>query len=166
MKLSILLLYLFLGHTIFAEKKPNVLFIISDDLCATALSSYGNKVCKTPNIDRLAEQGTLFTRAYCQATYCGPSRASFMSGYYPSATKVFGYVSGRKAIGDRAMWAEHFKNNGYHTARVSKIFHMGVPGGIEKGTDGSDDPACWVEKYNSQGPEWKAKGTGETLEGN
>ena len=155
-----------ISWTLFGSEKPNVLFIISDDLCSTALSSYGNKVCDTPNIDRLASEGTLFTRAYCQATYCGPSRASFMSGYYPSATKVFGYVSGRKAIGDRAMWAEHFRNNGYHTARVSKIFHMGVPGGIEKGTDGSDDPPCWVEKYNSQGPEWKAQGKGETLEGN
>ena len=163
---TLLLLITLCINISFAEKKPNVLFIISDDLCATALSSYGNKVCQTPNIDKLADQGTLFTRAYCQATYCGPSRASFMSGYYPSATKVLGYVSGRKAIGDRAMWAEHFKNNGYHTARVSKIFHMGVPGGIEKGSDGSDDPACWVEKYNSKGPEWRAKGSGETLEGN
>lgn len=166
MKFLYILLLTFLTLSALGEKRPNVLFIISDDLCATALSSYGNKVCKTPNIDSLANQGTLFTRAYCQATYCGPSRASFMSGYYPSATKVYNYVSGRNAIGNRAMWAEHFKNNGYHTARVSKIFHMGVPGGIEKGSDGSDDPACWVEKYNSQGPEWKAKGSGETLEGN
>ncbi|HAW99058.1 MAG TPA: iduronate-2-sulfatase, partial [Opitutae bacterium] len=59
------------------------LFIISDDLTSTALSCYGNKVCKTPNIDSLAERGTRFTQAYCQGTYCGPSRASFMSGYYP-----------------------------------------------------------------------------------
>ena len=81
-------------------------------------------------------------------------------------TGVLGYISPRKAIGDRATWAEHFKNNGYHTARVSKIFHMGVPGGIEKGTDGADDPRSWTEKYNSPGPEWKAKGKGETLEGN
>ena len=149
-----------------SAEKLNVLFIISDDLTDTALSCYGNKVCQTPNIDKLASQGVRFTRAYCQGTYCGPSRASFMSGYYPHATGVLGYISPRKAIGDRAMWAEHFKNNGYHTARVSKIFHMGVPGGIEKGTDGADDPRCWTERYNSQGPEWKAKGTGETLEGN
>ena len=63
-----------------APQKHNVLFIISDDLTSTALSCYGNKVCKTPNIDSLAERGTRFTRAYCQGTYCGPSRASFMSG--------------------------------------------------------------------------------------
>ncbi len=149
-----------------ATGKYNVLFIISDDLTATALSCYGNKVCHTPNIDRLAAQGTRFTRAYCQGTYCGPSRASFMSGYYPHATGVLGYISPRKAIGDRATWAQHFKNSGYYTARVSKIFHMGVPGGIEAGTDGADDPISWTERFNSKGPEWKAKGVGETLEGN
>ena len=157
-----------------AKKNYNVLFIISDDLTATALSCYGNTVCQTPNIDRLATQGTRFTRTYCQGTYCGPSRASFMSGYYPHATGVLGYTSPRPAIGERATWAQHFKNAGYYTARVSKIYHMGVPGGIEEGGDGrdqnggdgSDDPASWTEKFNSPGPEWKAPGVGETLEGN
>ena len=149
-----------------AAPRPNVLFLISDDLTSTALSCYGNTICRTPNIDRLAAQGTRFTRAFCQGTYCGPSRASFMSGYYPHATGVLGYTSPRPAIGDRATWAQHFKNAGYHTARVSKIYHMGVPGGIEEGGDGADDPASWTEKFNSPGPEWKAKGEGETLEGN
>lgn len=149
-----------------AAARPNVLFIISDDLTATALSCYGNPVCRTPNIDRLAARGTRFTRAYCQATFCGPSRASFMSGYYPHATGVYGYVSGREAIGDRATWAQHFKHAGYYTARVSKIFHMGVPGDIEKGVDGADDPVSWTERFNSQGPEWQAPGVGETLERN
>ena len=157
---------LLIALAISATATYNVLFIISDDLTYTALSCYGNTVCKTPNIDRLAERGTRFTRAYCQGTYCGPSRASFMSGYYPHATNSLGYGNPRPKIGDRAMWAEHFKNNGYHTARVSKIFHMGVPGGIESGGDGPDDAACWTERYNSKGPEWKAKGDGETLENN
>lgn len=149
-----------------AKRPMNVLFIISDDLTATALSCYGSTDCATPNIDSLARSGTLFRNAYCQATYCGPSRASFLSGYYPHATGVLNYVSPRKAIGDRATWPQHFKNRGYHTARVSKIFHMGVPGGIEKGDDGADDPISWSERFNSQGPEWRAPGQGETLEGN
>jgi iduronate 2-sulfatase len=156
------------------ESKPNVLLIVSDDLTATALSCYGNTVCRTPNIDRLAAQGTRFTRAFCQGTYCGPSRASFLSGYYPHAIGVLGYTSPRPAIGQRATWPQHFKNAGYYTARVSKIYHMGVPGGIEyggdgrkhNGGDGADDPASWSERFNSPGPEWKAPGDGETLESN
>ena len=84
------------------QPKYNVLFIISDDLTSTALSCYGNEVCSTPNIDAIAARGTRFTRAYCQGTYCGPSRASFMSGYYPHATGQLGYKNPRPAIGDRA----------------------------------------------------------------
>jgi len=74
------------------------------------------------------------------------------------------------------MWAEHFKNYGYHTARVSKIFHMGVPGGVEykkenlppehESYNGADDAACWTENFNTPGPEWKAEGDGETLQKN
>lgn len=146
--------------------KYNVLFIISDDLTATALSCYGSPDCRTPNIDRLAARGMRYTRAYCQGTYCGPSRASFMSGYYPHATGVLNYVNPRPKIGDRPMWSELFKDQGYYSARVSKIFHMGVPGGIEKGDDGADDARSWTERFNSPGPEWKAPGDGETLEGN
>ncbi|XAL98017.1 sulfatase [Phycisphaeraceae bacterium D3-23] len=144
----------------------NVLFIISDDLTTEALSCYGNEVCQTPNIDALAAQGTRFTRTYCQFPVCGPSRASFMSGYYPHATGVFGYTSGREGIGDRATWSELFKDHGYYSARVSKIFHMPVPRGIELGTDGADDARSWSERYNSQGPEWTAPGEGALLEGN
>ena len=155
-----------LGQEKGSQQKYNVLFIISDDLTSTALSCYGNKVCQTPNIDRLASRGTRFTRTYCQGTYCGPSRASFMTGYYPHATGVLGYKSPRPNIGDRVTWSQHFKNNGYYTARVSKIYHMGVPGGIEDGGHGSDDALSWTERFNSKGPEWKAPGNGETLENN
>jgi len=60
-----------------------------------------------------------------------------------------------KKIGPRPTWSQHFKNNGYYTARVSKIYHMAVPAGIVKGSDGADDPASWTEKFNSQGPEYQ-----------
>lgn len=149
-----------------ATRAFNVLLIVSDDLAATALGCYGNTVCRTPHIDALASEGVRFNHAYCQGTYCGPSRASLLSGYYPHATRVFGYTSPRPRIGSRATWPQHFKNHGYHTARVSKIYHMGVPGGIESGEDGADDPPSWTQRFNSPGPEWKAAGKGETLEGN
>ena len=153
--------------SLYAGDKLNVLFIISDDLSATALGCYGNKLCKTPNIDRLASKGTRFTRAYCQATICGPSRASLMFGYYPYASKATGYTSGRKEVGvGKDSWAQHFKKNGYHSARISKIFHMGVPPDITKGSDGADDPESWNESYNSKGPETNIPGRSEQLSNN
>ena len=149
------------------QKPYNVLFIISDDLTSTALGCYGNGICQTPNIDKLASEGTLFSRAYCQATFCGPSRASFMFGYYPYATKANGYTSGREKVGpDKDSWAQYFRKNGYHSARISKVFHMGVPTDIGPGRDGADDPASWDEAFNSPGPESKAPGFGETLQNN
>jgi len=164
---SLAFLTLLFACSLSARGKPNVLFIISDDLTATALGCYGNKLCKTPNIDRLAAKGTLFSRAYCQATFCGPSRASLMFGYYPYASKATGYTSGRKEVGaDKDSWAQHFKKNGYHSARISKVFHMGVPPDISKGSDGADDPESWNETYNSKGPETKVPGLAEMLSNN
>ena len=149
-----------------AAPKYNVLFIISDDLTSTALSCYGNTVCKTPNIDAIAARGTRFTRAYCQGTYCGPSHPVEKISIIPRSIGALGYKSPRPAIGDRVTWPQHFKNHGYYSARVSKIYHMGVPGGIEGGGHGADDAASWTERFNSPGPEWKALGKGETLESN
>jgi choline-sulfatase len=169
MRFLYFLIFSFTVTTFFSQQneKLNVLFIISDDLTATAVSSYENKVCKTPNIDKLASEGTRFTRTYSQYPVCGPSRASLLTGYYPSATKTYGYVSGRENIGTyRNTLPQLFKNNGYYTARVSKIYHMGVPIDIETGSNGEDDEASWTERFNSQGPEWKAEGEAELVQGN
>lgn len=149
------------------EARPNVLFIIADDLTTTALSTYENTLCRTPNIDKLSTEGMLYSRAYSQFPVSGPSRASLMFGYYPHATQTFGYVSGRENVGhERESWSQLFKNNGYYTARVSKIFHMGIPIDIENGTNGSDDEASWTERFNSPGPEWKAEGEAELVQNN
>jgi len=168
MKHIVFIVFTLISNLAFSqEKKPNILFIIADDLTATAVSSYGFKACQTPNIDKLASEGVKYTKAYCQYPVCGPSRASFMSGYYPNATTTFGYISGRENIGpNRKTWSQLFKDNGYYTARVSKIFHMGVPIDIETGSNGTDDEASWTERYNSQGPEWKAEGEAELVQGN
>ncbi|MEX2403128.1 MAG: sulfatase [Balneolales bacterium] len=148
------------------QEKPNVLFIISDDLTATAISSYENNLAQTPNIDRLASEGVQFNRAYSQYPVCGPSRASLMFGYYPNATTTYGYVSGRENVGaDRNSWAQLFKDNGYFTARVSKIFHMGSVD-IMKGLNGPDDKASWMERYNSPAPEVHAEGESELVQNN
>ncbi|MEE4115359.1 MAG: sulfatase [Marinilabiliaceae bacterium] len=169
MKIKILITLCFVVLASCSDKleKPNILFIISDDLTATAVSSLEGGMCQTPNIDRLAAEGVLYTRAYCNYPVCGPSRASMMNGYYPHATKTFGYVSGRENIGpDRFTLPQLFRENAYYTARVSKIFHMGVPIDIENGSNGTDDEASWTERFNSQGPEWKAEGEAELVQGN
>lgn len=148
-------------------KRMNVLFIIADDLATSALSCYENHAGHTPHIDRLASTATRFTRAYSQFPVCGPSRASLMFGYYPHATEAFGYVSGRDHVGSkRRSWAQLFKDNGYYTARVSKIYHMGVPTDIENGSDGTDDPESWTERFNSQALEWLASGEAELVQNN
>lgn len=149
------------------QEKMNVLFIISDDLTTTALSCYENQLCQTPNIDKLASEGTRFTRGYSQFPVCGPSRASLLFGYYPHATETFGYVSGREQVGpNRQSLPQLFKDNGYYTARVSKIFHMGIPIDIENGTDGADDERSWTERFNSQAAEWQTSGESELVQGN
>lgn len=120
-------------------RSKNVLLLIADDLKADALSVYGDSFCKTPNIDRLAARGVVFDRAYCQGTWCLPSRVSFMRSRY--------HDKGNVTMG------EHFIANGIHSARVGKIFHMRVPGDIIDGTNGEDVEACWSERFNTQGLE-------------
>src|SRR5690606_30932598 len=169
MKAFATLLFLFTGvHLGLSQQheKLNVLFVISDDLTATAISAYGNTACQTPNIDLLASEGIRYTHAYSQYPVCGPSRASLMFGYYPTATETYGYVSGRDGVGpNRKSWAQLFRDNGYYTARVSKIFHMGTKDMIN-GVDGADDADSWTERYNSQDPLWHAEGEGELVQKN
>ena len=158
--LLILLILAGIGTPVFAKK--NVLFLISDDLTAEALSCYGNQDCKTPNIDALAQSGMRFDRAYCQFPVCGPSRAVVMSGLYPQAIGVTGNGSAKhfeKNMGARPSLPQHFRNHGYHAARVGKIYHMRVPGDITAGVDGPDHPPSWTEKHNCKGPEWMSTGT-------
>lgn len=147
------------------ESPPNVLFIISDDLTATALGCYGNEQCRTPNIDALAGRGVGFTRTYCQFPVCGPSRAALMCGMYPQSIGVMSNGLSRLAdkLGDRPSMSQHFRNHGYYTARVSKIYHMRVPGDITAGVDGPDHPPSWTERFNCQAPEWMTPGPFEML---
>lgn len=148
---------------------PNVLLIVSDDLTC-CLGSYGNPVCRTPHLDRLAAQGVLFRRAVCQYPVCGPSRASFMSGLYPEQTGVMGnsYTAGsyravNAELADHPSLGGFLRRNGYVSFRVSKIFHMGVPGGIESGGSGGDDPDSWDRAFNVLGPETSSPGELELL---
>ena len=132
-------LVLFIPPASAESKIENVLLIVSDDLKASSLGCYGNTICKTPHLDRLAKRGMVFTRTYCQGTWCAPSRLSFMHSRY---------------VGSKGQnMGEYFRSKGMHSARVGKIYHMRVPGDIIDGTDGNDIPSTWDEKFNTKGKE-------------
>ncbi|NQU22120.1 MAG: sulfatase [Candidatus Nealsonbacteria bacterium] len=123
------------------SRRPNVLFIAVDDL-RPELGCYGAERMHTPNIDRLAAQGTVFERAYCMVPTCGASRASLMTGVRPARNRFVNYLT----------WAEkdapgiptlntHFKKHGYYTISNGKIFHHAT-----------DNAEGWSE------PAWRPKG--------
>ena len=118
------------------ENRPNVLFIAIDDLnnwlgCLNDFSG-----TKTPNIDALAAGGVLFSNAHCQAPLCGPSRASLMTGLRPSTTGIYGMIrddtirSQNPATKDIIFLPEYFRNHGYHTMGIGKLFHSHAPKGV------------------------------------
>src|SRR5262249_23199755 len=120
--------------------RPNVLFIVSDDLTTTALGAYGQKVCQTPNIDRLAAHGVRFDRAYCNYPVCNPSRTSFLSGRYPESTSVLNNATDpRIELGKSYRFLpEYFKDHGYFTAGIGKVAHGGFADAV--GWDVVADP--------------------------
>jgi len=116
-------------------KRPNVLFIAIDDLRG-AVGCLGDKIAVTPNMDRLAKQGTVFLNAYCQQAVCNPSRASVITGMRPDTLKVWDLKTHfRKHHPDIVTLPQYFKQHGYFTQSFGKILHgQGVP---------SMDPPSW-----------------------
>jgi len=104
---------------------PNVLFIAVDDL-RPELGCYGKDYIQSPNIDRIAQAGMVFERAYVQQAVCSPSRTSVMTGARPDTTKVWDLQTHfRKALPDVVTLGQHFKNHGYFVQGMGKIYHGG-----------------------------------------
>jgi len=132
-----------------ASSKPNVLFLISDDL-ANVLALSGDPRARTPNLDRLAGRGVRFDRAYCTYPLCGPSRNSMLTGLYPNSSGVLGNgTMFRQTIPTHVSLPQAFRHEGYLAVRIGKLYHYGVPGSV--GTDGHDDPASWEIEFNPAG---------------
>ncbi|MEZ6045192.1 MAG: sulfatase-like hydrolase/transferase [Planctomycetaceae bacterium] len=151
---SLLLLTVVVGiQSLSAAEPKNVLFIAIDDL-RVQLGCYGDPLVITPNIDKLAAEGTLFERAYCQQTVCNPSRASVMTGMRPDTLQVWDLPTHfRQNKPDAVTLTQTFMQAGYHARCVGKIFHnwrqpdyqgdevsWSVPSILHYGTHGNDLP--------------------------
>jgi choline-sulfatase len=110
------------------EDRPNVLFIAVDDLNDWVGCLGGHPQARTPNIDRLARRGTLFTNAHCQAPLCNPSRSSLLTGLRPTTTGIYTLQPGIRTVAslkDHVTLPQNFGAHGYFTATSGKVFHDG-----------------------------------------
>jgi arylsulfatase A-like enzyme len=120
------------------DQRPNILFIAVDDL-KPLTGAYGDPVAITPSLDTLAEQSTVFHRAYVQYPVCGPSRTSMLTGLRPETNGVLDLKTRMRDVHpDIVTMPQLFKNAGYETAAVGKIFD---PRNVDSRQD--DDPASW-----------------------
>lgn len=122
-------------------QQPNVLFIAVDDLNDWISCLGGHPDCKTPNIDRLAARGTLFTNAHCAAPACNPSRVALMTGIRPSNSGVYlNSQPWRPVMQEAVTLPQHFRKHGYHAIGSGKIFHGRYT-----------DPASWDDYLKQTG---------------
>jgi iduronate 2-sulfatase len=123
-------------------RHPNVLLICVDDL-KPALACYGNPLARSPNIDRLAARGVLFERAYCNQAVCAPSRNALLTGLRPQTLGIYDLSTNfRHSVPDAVTLPQWFKQHGYRTEGLGKIFHVGH--------GNQEDPASWSV------PHWKS----------
>jgi len=124
-----------------SSKKPNVIVIYTDDQGAIDLGSYGATDIYTPNLDKLAKEGTRFTQAYVAAPVCAPSRAALLTGKYPQNAGITGNTSATPGADGmpnaQYTLAELFKDNGYNTGHVGK-WHLGMSQASSPNAQGFD----------------------------
>jgi arylsulfatase A-like enzyme len=160
----------FLHAASFAAQKPNVVFILADDLGWADLGCYGSTFYQTPNLDRLAKEGTRFTDAYAACNVCSPTRASILTGKYPARLHLTDWLPGRSSRPqdkllapvilqhlplEEVTLAEALKAGGYSTCFIGK-WHLGGPGfypeqqGFDINIGGCDKghPPSYFSPYN------------------
>ena len=137
--------FLLLNFIIYSQenKKPNILFISVDDLKPT-IGSFGDDFAVTPNIDKLSETSTVFLNNHTQLAICAASRVSFLTGLRPDKTKVWDLKTKMRDVNpDVLTLPEHFKNNGYQTIGVGKIYDP-------RAVDGGRDRRSWSVPFVTQ----------------
>jgi len=136
------------------NRPVNIVFIVVDDLNNT-LGCYGHPTVKTPNIDKLASKGLLFQNAYCNFAVCNPSRSSFLMGLRPETLGILdNRVTLQSKLGDRISLPALFRQNGYYTINIGKVFN----GSAEK-----NDTNAWNEEYHFGTTELGRQGTGRNM---
>ena len=122
------LLLLFAANS-YAQQRPNIIFIFSDDHAYQAISAYGSKLVQTPNIDRIAQQGAIFKNALVTNSICGPSRATLLTGKY---SHMNGYKLNEKKFNvDQQLFPALLQQNGYQTAWIGKWHLISLPKGFD-----------------------------------
>ena len=126
-------------NSMVAQEKPNVLVFIVDDLRAE-LGCYGSETAITPNIDKLADEGVMFNKAYCQQAICAPSRMSVMTGLRPESLGIYSiFTPLRKVHKDVVSLPQLFKANGYKTISIGKVYHHS-----------NDDKENWTTHFEKE----------------
>lgn len=154
------------SHAIAAgmQQQYNVLYFIVDDLRPEFMAAYGQSQMLTPNVDKLAQSGTVFVNAHCQQAVCGPSRASFMTGRRPHHTMVFDNSanfrtnSARDANGPGSSWVTcpgHFKRSNFTTLGGGKTFHPNHPKDWDGNKSWSSDMPYYPFDYYKQNAAYK-----------
>lgn len=145
-------------------ERPNVIYIMADDLTTQAISAYGGiykDIAPTPNIDRIAQEGMLFQDVLCTNAICGPSRAAILTGNYSSENGYYKNESGGKFDASQWTFPQEFQKNGYQTSLFGK-WHLGT---APKGFDvfkyhnsAGQQGHYWDPVYNENGKDVKEKG--------
>ena len=146
-------LFLFVSETVAATKKPNVLILMTDQHHADWIGCLGKFPVKTPNLDRLAAEGTLFTRSFVPVTFCSPTRIALLTGQYPGTLRIDRNMSREiddDPIGLRdpaATFHQRLAEAGYKNHHLGK-WHAGNPRNLSCFQDAENDTTAPHRRYN------------------
>lgn len=159
------------------KSRPNIIFVFADDWGWGDLGCYGHQQLRTPNLDRLASQGTLFTQFYVCSGVCSPSRTAVMTGHFPAAHRIHGHLATHELNEKRAMpdWLDEdattltdlLRQAGYRAGHFGK-WHLGSgEGAPPPGAYGIDEHRVWNgggPTWPTDDPKWRARSTEKIID--